>query len=1097
MIYACCNEHRRAAVLGNPALNGIDYLEVLDREAPAGSPRQQTLLVHCLKPVPAGLGPASIYITGGESITGITAAWVAPASAPPPQALATEAAYFTSLADAANTLVVRTSVAGDFSPYCLRLVNQAEEAAQDPFTVTEALTGFDPLLAEVEFSFKVECGPDFDCAPAVPDCPPVLPAPPPINYLAKDYGSFRTVLLDRLNQLLPNWTGASEADIGVMLAEVLAYVGDQLSYQQDAVATEAYLLTARSRVSLRRHALLVDYPVHEGCNARAWVCVTVNAPVTLDHTVTRFYTAAPGMPANLKVGAGNEAAALLAGVIAFQPMHDVNLFVEHNPGQMQFYTWGDTDCCLPRGATEATLLGTFDKLQVGDVLIFQEMLGPQTGAAADADLRHRCAVRLTAVTTTDGQGKLLVDPLFEQGTGKPIVSAAQQPTPVTEIRWSADDALPFPVCLSSTFRDKTGTLQTLPQVSTVLGNVVLADQGLTMPEADLSDVPEPRLFIPAAAGNGCNPAAPKALPVRYWPRLAEGPVTQAVPLPLAGTPVTPAAVALVTQGTITLSDGAGFTALTVTAKDPSSWPQYFGIRVTPNAAANGNIDLAVEFCPGGNAPPGMPAAVVLEQFTDLSPTPGSADFVTTRINGTSQFVFVPAGYAPPANWPATFPVAPAMLPVSGPVVLDDASASHTPYLTLQPTNPASWPPLFGVLAQGDISKPDRFNLVLVYQPPDGGVGVQVPVIAEQFTGLQLDDAEAQVNVPSSPITVWSFEDQPNPTLSASELMSYDAAQAVPSISLASTFAGHPPVNWSAVPNLLASGPLDTAFVVEVDTDGTAHLRFGDSTNGLFPASGTAFKATYRVGNGTAGNVGAGTLTQFAADPSVVSCINPLPATGGVGPETADQIRRRAPQAFLTQERAVTMTDYDNVTKASPQVEDAAATLRWTGSWYTAFITAEPASGRDLSSALRTSLTRYVNRYRLAGQDIKIEGPDYVSLEIKLAVCVDPSYFQSDVRQSLLTVLGSGTLPGGRPAFFAPGRFVLGQTVYLSPIYQAARSVAGVLTVTAEEFQPQGTHTKAYLHRGAIPIGPAQAARMDNDPSLPDHGQLTLVMQGGK
>ena len=133
--------------------------------------------MHCLKPVPATLGPANIYIVGGESITGITAAWVAPASSPPPQALATEAAYFTSLPDATSTLVVRTSAAGDFSPYCLRLVSEAEEASQDPFTITEALTGFDPMLASVEFSFKVECGPDFDCAPgwsptARRSCPP-------------------------------------------------------------------------------------------------------------------------------------------------------------------------------------------------------------------------------------------------------------------------------------------------------------------------------------------------------------------------------------------------------------------------------------------------------------------------------------------------------------------------------------------------------------------------------------------------------------------------------------------------------------------------------------------------------------------------------------------------------------------------------------------------------------------------------------------------------------------------------------------------------------------------------------------------------------
>ena len=96
-----------------------------------------------------------------------------------------------------------------------------------------------------------------------------------------------------------------------MLAELIAYYGDQLSYQQDAVATEAYLLTARSRISLRRHALLVDYRVHDGCNARAWVHLTVSVSVFLDHTATSFYTFAPGMPSSLP---GNERAALAAGV---------------------------------------------------------------------------------------------------------------------------------------------------------------------------------------------------------------------------------------------------------------------------------------------------------------------------------------------------------------------------------------------------------------------------------------------------------------------------------------------------------------------------------------------------------------------------------------------------------------------------------------------------------------------------------------------------------------------------------------------------------------------------------------------------------------
>ncbi len=68
----------------------------------------------------------------------------------------------------------------------------------------------------------------------------------------------------------------------------------------------------------------------------------------------------------------------------------------------------------------------------------------------------------------------------------------------------------------------------------------------------------------------------------------------------------------------------------------------------------------------------------------------------------------------------------------------------------------------------------------------------------------------------------------------------------------------------------------------------------------------------------------------ANDARIQKCRNPLPATGGADPETADQIRRRAPQAFLTQERAVTMADYATVTEMNSQVDRAVATLALDG-----------------------------------------------------------------------------------------------------------------------------------------------------------------------
>jgi hypothetical protein len=1095
-IYACCNENRKAAILGNPTLNGIGYLEVLDHDAiPLASPRQRTLLLHFLNPIPKNLGTTNILISGGESITGITVQWVAPAATPPapPLANAQEAAFFSALPDAAKVLVVRVSEAGDFSPYKLRLVNDAAQAREDTFELTETLAGFDPELSEVEFYFKVECGPDFDCAPQPPDCPPDLPEPPPINYLAKDYGSFRTILLDRLNQLLPNWGAATEADQGVVLAELVAYVGDYLSYQQDAVATEAYIETARSRISLRRHALLVDYTIHDGCNARTWMHLEVNAHAFLDQKLTRFYTFAPGMPSSLAVGAGNEEAAIKAGVVVFQPMQNAALYPEHN--QMNFYTWGDTNCCLPRGATEATLLGSFPNLQPGDVLIFEEILGPQTGNLADADIRHRHAVRLTQVTTQNSQGQPLVDPLFTSGTGDPIISASQTPTPITEIQWSSEDALPFALCLSSSFLDSTGKAQTLTNVSVVLGNNVLADHGLTLAAISLGSVPEPSIFLPPdATQDRCTPSRPTPLPVRYNPVVPDSPLTQAVELPLAGSPVTPGIVPLVSHGFVTLTDANNFTSLTVQAEAPWSWPQFFGVTATPNATHPGNFDLALVYNPAGG-PVGVTPPVVLENLLNCSLTTTDPNYAVTQINSFSKFLRVPSTFVPPGTSPTTFPANPIMLPITGPIDLVDSGG--TPYLTLQAANPLAWPPNFGILAQGNQSELDLFNLLVVYNPPSGGVGVHLPVLVEQFNNVTLQNVAATFAAASDLINVRSFSEEPNPSLSACALMHYDADKAIPEITLLGSFEGNTTI-WTPKPDLLESGAADTNFVVEIEFDGTAHLRFGSNTNGKFPESLTEFVATCRIGNGTAGNVGAESLVFLAtADARIRSCTNPLPASGGVDPETTDQIRRRAPQAFMTQERAITMPDYVAIAERNTQIDQAVATLRWTGSWYTVFIAAEPKGGGKLTPALRKTLTRSINRYRLAGQDIELQSPQYLPLEIELTVCVDPSYFQAYVRESLMQVLGSQPLPDGTKGLFAPDTFTFGQTVYLSPIYAAARKVAGVTSVTATVFEPQGVNTTTYLAKGEIPLGPFQIAQMDNDRSYPNHGQLTLVLKGGK
>ena len=504
MIFHCCDELRRNAVAAHPTLNGIDFLEVLDGAAPAGSPPQRTLLVRLLKEVPAGLAPEQVRIEGGERVRAIAVDWVGAADGPPPQASAAEQAFLAAMPEAANVLVVRTEREGDFSQYRLRLVRGAGDATPP--------AGFDPRLAEIEFSFKVECPSDFDCRP-VTTCPEEPRPAPVIDYLAKDYPGFRRLVLDRITQLVPGWQEVSAADVGVTLAELVAYVADQLSYEQDAVATEAYLGTARLRTSLRRHARLVDYHVHDGCNARAWVHVPVEgSDVPLPREGTRLLTTVPAVPWRIAPDSPDDDAARLARPLVFEPMHDSVLHAEHN--ELSFYTWGDGRCCLPAGGTRATLAGHLPRLRPGDVVLLEEVAGPLTGEAGDADPSHRQVVRLTAVSafSPDDPASPRTDPLNGEA--------------ITEVEWGDDDRLAVPFCVSSVTDDDHGSVP-VGNVSVARANMVLVDHGETLATPDdLGTVPPPRLFQPRPGDRErCAAGARVAVPPRFRPALGEGPLT--------------------------------------------------------------------------------------------------------------------------------------------------------------------------------------------------------------------------------------------------------------------------------------------------------------------------------------------------------------------------------------------------------------------------------------------------------------------------------------------------------------------------------------------------------------------------------------------
>ena len=93
----------------------------------------------------------------------------------------------------------------------------------------------------------------------------------------KDFAGFLTVLENWALSTDPNWSGAGPAATETMLMELLAHHGEMLSLHQDRVAQEAFIDTARERLSLRRHAALLGLALDEGASARALVAVDLPA----------------------------------------------------------------------------------------------------------------------------------------------------------------------------------------------------------------------------------------------------------------------------------------------------------------------------------------------------------------------------------------------------------------------------------------------------------------------------------------------------------------------------------------------------------------------------------------------------------------------------------------------------------------------------------------------------------------------------------------------------------------------------------------------------------------------------------------------------
>ena len=419
--------NERANNLG--VLNGMRL--VLVRLNPPVNPTEAILTVHFYNNNEiANILAASATPAGARQTFPITGGRRVPAG--PLAGQVQTAAVNGNTADDFMELTVRP--VGDYSVYTLRIDHP----------------NVDPLFDSIRFKFRPGCF-NADCAPDWKPAPPPS-TDPRIDYLAKDYDSFRHTMMAALAERVPGWRGTSEADLDQVLIDLLSAAADELSDMQDRTVQERYLAACRGRVSLARHARLMDYHIHQGNQASTWLALEL-APAQ------QGLVAAGG----LTVRSGVTDASPTSQIFVSRAAQDVHVLCN----RMGLYTWSDAIPSLAQGSTTADLKlkvagqgpadTVRDLIRAGKIrrLLVQEWLNPATGRAADRDPKKRQIVQLLE---GNAGAETLQDPLTTEF--------------FVRVRWRDEDALRANYCF--TVQCAFGKVE---DVSLFHGNLIEVFQG--------------------------------------------------------------------------------------------------------------------------------------------------------------------------------------------------------------------------------------------------------------------------------------------------------------------------------------------------------------------------------------------------------------------------------------------------------------------------------------------------------------------------------------------------------------------------------------------------------------------------------------------
>jgi hypothetical protein len=266
------------------------------------------------------------------------------------------------------------------------------------------------------------------------------------------------------------------------------------------------------------------------------------------------------------------------------------------------------------------------------------------------------------------------------------------------------------------------------------------------------------------------------------------------------------------------------------------------------------------------------------------------------------------------------------------------------------------------------------------------------------------------------------------------------------------------VEYTHVAQLSSSHYSDKVFTARSTSDGYTQIIFGNGFNGTVPTTNANITASYRTTDGSNGNIPTNGIKFVTSSPqsTYVSIVSSGATSGGANSESIESIKTNVARLYRTQDRAVSLQDYKDLTLQVPSVSKATAvyaspTVTLYPVVYQSSYPPAPITDTGVTKVIveiplniTESIEYYfstrsmlgvtasvVNPTNFGGVDRYIEcTPIYVGIQVYVKTNYVQSYVQTAVDKAIRNLLSFDNVS-------------FGQIVTVGEVYRAALSVTGV------------------------------------------------------